>query len=396
MQNNSRALFIYNTMSCCTISRCLFVSACLVAASGNARNFSVFAYLPEWRLAGANFDALSALASDIAFFSVEPAADGSLAGADRLPAGEALASARASAAAHGASLLICAGGNGRSAHFSAVVRSPRKRARFVASLVRAVQERGFHGVDLNWEYPGYSFSGGYQPPPEVKADYAGLARLARDLRAALPAGARLTLAYYPDGRQEAELRASGAWKHVDLMHAMAYDAAGGAGGHSSVALAEAALAGGAASGLPVGKLTLGVPFYGRHSATGDWTTYEDVVQRHAPLAASADAVPAPAGRSAGTIHFNGPDTIALKTRLALQAGCGGVMIWEGGQDCRLAPVTRDGRTHARTCPGAAGGNASLLVAIARTLLAADAGGGRGRDWLRALDGGDAAPPREEL
>lgn len=371
--------------------RSLAAFACLAASSAAARNFSVFAYLPEWRYAGANFNAMAALATDIVFFSVEPAADGSLAGTDRLPTGEALASARAAAAEHDASLLICAGGNGRSAHFSAVVRSQRKRARFVASLVSAVKELGFGGIDLNWEYAGYTFGRGYAASAEVKADYAGLARLSRDLRAALPAGARLTLAYYPDGRQEAELRASGAWKRVDLMHAMAYDASG-PGGHSSMALAEAALAGGAASGLPVGKLTLGLPFYGRHSATGDWTTYEDLVQRHAPLAASADAVPAPGGGSA-TITFNGVDRISQKTQLALDKGFGGVMIWEVGQDCRLAPVTRDGRTHARTCPGA-GGSASLLVAVARTVLAN--GGGRGRDWLRALDDSAAAPPREEL
>jgi GH18 family chitinase len=177
------------------------------------------------------------------------------------------------------------------------------------------------------------------------------------------------------------------------------DAPGGssAGGHSSVALAQAALAGGAASGLPVGKLTLGLPFYGRHSATGDWTTYEDIVQQHAPLAASSDTVPASQPGSA-IIHFNGVDTIMRKTRLALAAGWGGVMVWEAGQDCRLAPVTRDSRTHARTCPGAAGAaNASLLVAIARALPAPHAGGGRGRRWLRALgDGSEDARQREEL
>jgi hypothetical protein len=64
----------------------------------------------------------------------------------------------------------------------------------------------------------------------------------------------------------------------------------------------------------------------------------------------------------------------------------------------LAPVTRDGSTHARTCPGAAGAaNASLLVAIARALHAADAGGGRGRRWLRTLgDGSEEERQREEL
>merc|ERR1712110_1391329 len=96
----------------------------------------------------------------------------------------------------------------------------------------------------------------------------------------------------------------------------------------------------------------GLPFYGRHSMTGDWTTYEDLVQRHHPLPPSSDSVPAPRdGRSAdGTIGFNGVQTIEAKTRYALQKGIGGVMIWEVGQDCRLQPVTHGEDTHRRTCP----------------------------------------------
>ena len=42
----------------------------------------------------------------------------------------------------------------------------------------------------------------------MRADYAGLAALAADLRAALGPAAAITAAYYPDGRQEALLLAT--------------------------------------------------------------------------------------------------------------------------------------------------------------------------------------------
>ncbi len=196
----------------------------------------------------------------------------------------------------------------------------------------------------------------------------GLAALLRALRRALPAGAPLTLAYYPDGRQEALLLKHGAHKSVSLMHSMAYDA-NGPEGHSPMSLAVAALAGGVAAGLPAAKLTLGLPFYGRHSASGDWVTWEDLQQRHA-LGESDDSAP---GEGGGVLHFNGRATIREKVRRAIVAGYGGVMIWEAGQDCRQEAVTRDGRTHGVTCT--AGASSSLLVAMSEAIAEAGAAGG---------------------
>lgn len=69
----------------------------------------------------------------------------------------------------------------------------------------------------------------------------------------------------------------------------------------------------------------------------------------------------------GDFGFNGIKTIERKTRLALEAGLGGVMIWESGQDCRVNPVTRGGTTHGTTCPK--GEESSLLRAIFRTVAA---------------------------
>ena len=55
----------------------------------------------------------------------------------------------------------------------------------------------------------------------MAADYAGLAALVKETRAALDPAAVLTLAYYPDRRQEALLKQFGLAEHVDFMHSMA-------------------------------------------------------------------------------------------------------------------------------------------------------------------------------
>jgi len=395
---------------------CAALLSLAAAAPAPARTV-VFGYLPEWRYAGANFDTMAQALTHLALFSAEPAADGSLAGLDRLPSGEALAAARAAAARHGCALVVCFGGNGRSAHFSAVVRSAAKRKAFVANVAALVKNLSLSGVDYNWECevarprtradarrprprrdvrlsrdappararpippaprspaprspaprppdPGYAFGRGYGAETETAADYRGLRLLVRATRAALGPAAALTLAYYPDGKQEAALARG--FEAADLFHAMTYDAPGAA--HAPVELAERAIAGARAAGLPLGKVTLGLPFYGRSAATGDWTTWEDLVQRHAPLAPGADAVVDAAGAA---VSFNGPATLAAKVRLARREGLAGVMVWEVGQDCRLAPVARGGATHGVTCP--AGRASSLLAAVADAAAEGAAGG----------------------
>eukprot|EP00966_Prymnesium_polylepis_P104446 2419008-Prymnesium_polylepis.1 len=244
---------------------------------------------------------------------------------------------------------MCVGGNGRSAGFSATVRSKKKRARFVAALLNLCEKAGFDGVDLNWEYPGFQFGRGYLPEEEVTKDYRGLHKLIQELHEAFAPSSRvLTLAYYPDGRQERLLHEAG--PYVDAMHAMAYDQQGR---HSTEEFGLKVMTQGAQL-LPPAKVTVGVPFYGRHVKTGDWKSYEDIVQW--------GALP-PAVDEAREYYFNGPDLIARKVQQAREHGLGGVMIWEVGQDCRMRPVTHGTKTHPATCPE--GEASSLLTAIRR-------------------------------
>ena len=346
---------------------------------------AVVGYLPEWRFEGANWDFMMRTYTHLILFSLEVKPDGAIGALDRLPRSTLLDKAKSAAKKHSSALMICFGGNGRSEGFSAMVRSRKARAQFVKNLVALCLEHGFAGVDYNWEYPGFVFGRGYMPEEKIEEDYAGLAALLADTRMAFRASSFrplaqrgiITLAYYPDGRQEEYLQrrfsaaVPPAVDSVDLMHAMAYDTHGYSS-HSSLEYGRKCLDNALRLGLPASKTTLGLPFYGRFLREGDWQSYEDIVQRHHPLAPGTDVVPSRDGGRWGkwdTLAFNGVATIVEKTRYAVERGAGGVMVWEAGQDCRLEAVAhadRPGETHGVTCPGGER-SYSLLVAIQNTL-----------------------------
>jgi hypothetical protein len=118
--------------------------------------------------------------------------------------------------------LICFGGNGRSEGFSAMVRRKNARAAFVENLLALCAKHRFDGVDLNWEYPGYVFGRGYDDE-ETKKDYAGLFKLVPMISEAFrPLGLVLTMAYYPDRKQEEYIVKGGLHEYMDLMHMMSY------------------------------------------------------------------------------------------------------------------------------------------------------------------------------
>ena len=214
-------------MRACLFGLVLLLHIHAPVRAAHASDMMVAAYLPEWRYEGANWVDICTTVTHLIFFSLEVTPDGQLGALDRLPRKDLLQEARTAADESGTKLLMCVGGNGRSAGFSSTVRSAKKRSRFVAALLKLCEAKGFDGVDLNWEYPGYQFGRGYLPEDEVSKDYRGLHKLIVELHAAFAASARplvVTLAYYPDERQERLLREAA--PYVEAMHMMAYDQPG--------------------------------------------------------------------------------------------------------------------------------------------------------------------------
>ena len=183
--------------------------------------FVVAGYLPEWRYEGAHWESLATHLTHLIFFSAEPKPDGTITGLDRLPRPELLKEARKAADENDLKLLVCFGGNGRSSGFAAMTGSDKSRKKFVENLAKLLEKKKLDGVDYNWEYPGHSFQTGYSEA-RISREWRGLKLLLEETRRALP-NAVISVAYYPDGRQENLLAAASENADVNHYHAMAYD-----------------------------------------------------------------------------------------------------------------------------------------------------------------------------
>lgn len=95
---------------------------------------------------------MSRTVTQLILFSLEVQPTGRLSAYDRLPRAQLMSKARAATRAAGRDLLVCVGGNGRSAGFAPAVAKPDRRARFVEDLVKLCDKHDLDGVDLNWEY----------------------------------------------------------------------------------------------------------------------------------------------------------------------------------------------------------------------------------------------------
>jgi len=337
-----------------------FIPLAILFLAPSITTFSTVGYMPEWRYEGADFDRLCRHLTHLIFFSLEMTPKGDIIALDRLPRPELLSEAREAATMHGTNLLLCLGGNGRSGGFSVMVRNDKNRARFVQNLVDLLETYQLDGVDYNWEYPGYRMGKGYLDEKEILKDYEGLAKLVKETKKAFEStGKVITMAYYPDIKQEKLIHLVGLDDHVDLIHSMSYDQGGP--NHSPRELAVKTINQADIAGLPMDKLCLGLPFYGRNNnVEGDWITYEDLVQQH-ELSGKEDTVINKDGVGVG---FNGKQTLGWKVKMAVKQKLGGVMIWEVGQDCRVNPVQRGEVVHVKTCPEAE--ESSLLAHITKS------------------------------
>jgi len=288
--------FISTLLLMCLVS--IGLSAC--GAQEQAR-FQIVGYLPDYRFKGTDLDQ-AALLTDLILFAAEPGENGEVQlGKLKNAPWEKLWSLRDQ---HQTRLILCVGGWERSNHFSQVVRDPGLRATFAKSLCQTLQDKKLNGLDIDWE------------SPRTPEDWSGFAALLEQLKSDFqPHRYSLSLTVAP-WREVPER----AWKSVDRVQLMSYDYGQQ---HSTPQQALKDIQTFLDQGIPAKKIVLGLPFYGRHVTNRKAMTYARLVDRYQP----EDDVDEVDG-----IYFNGPATIRRKTQQAMDAGIGGVMIWEIGQD----------------------------------------------------------------
>lgn len=316
------------------IAGLLFTSLLALSSSSHASassDLAIIGYMPEYRHAG-NYNYEEAFAmglTHVIMFSLEVSAHAPYvpSALDRLPPPDVMSRARAAADKYGGKLLICFGGNSRTGGFASMVKTKSKRSIFLHALNTLMVEKGFDGVDYNWEYPA------------SEAEWKGLVYLLKESKTSLLphiGGPILTMAFYPDHQQFGVIKQYKLYKYCDFIMSMSYDMRGR---HSELAFAQHTLDTWTKNGLPYEQLALGVPFYGRDVNTGEAKTYAEILPHlvQGDDAKDDHAVTAKVNEL-GSQYFNGADLIGQKVKLAGKAGAH-IMVWELGQDELMHPLS---------------------------------------------------------
>nr|UEK51574.1 Cht10-like protein [Parasacculina yatsui] len=178
---------------------------------------------------------------------------------------------------HGTKVMVAIGGWNDSAgsKYSVMVSTAANRAAFIQSVAEFLEEWGFEGIDLDWEYPACPQG---ECSPQYAQDKTNFATLVREMREAFGDRYLITAAVSASkekiqkGYDGVELA-----RHLDFINVMAYDFYGAwdrKAGHvspfrdypqsgNSDNNVVASISHWKAAGVPVNKLVLGMPMYGR-------------------------------------------------------------------------------------------------------------------------------------
>jgi len=234
-------------------------------------------------------------------------------------------------------VMLSIGGWG-SGRFSEMAADATNRAKFAKDCMRVVKEFGLDGIDIDWEYPTSNAAG----ISNSRDDTDNFTLLMRDIRQAIGKKNLLTLATASNGKYIA----FGAINpYVDFVNIMTYDSGNPPYHHASLfrsdksgnVTCEEAVAAHVAAGMPIEKLVLGIPFYGRGNKkeVKTFIDYKDLLKLEGLEAkwddvAKADYMVNSDGEL--VLTFETPTSIKHKCEYLLSKGMLGAMYWEYAGD----------------------------------------------------------------
>ncbi|MBX9852702.1 MAG: hypothetical protein K2X86_13230, partial [Cytophagaceae bacterium] len=210
-------------------------------------------------------------------------------------------------------------GNLRSNRLNAVSGNATYRATLVSELVNFAITHNLSGIDVDWEFP------------TTAAARTNHEALLSALRTAINASAnpaiRIGVAVggeYTGSPNHMQYFNTPAITYVDDFHIMAYDFPSSySTNHSSLTDAQSSITQwNTVKGVPMSKMYLGVPFYGRNTAR----TLESDYRNFSAGAASYNV------DTYSGWYYNGKTTLETKTDWIISQGGQGIMIWDLGQD----------------------------------------------------------------
>ena len=231
-------------------------------------------------------------------------------------------------------VMISVGGWG-SGRFSEMASDDGRRMSFAEDCLRLVEEFGLDGIDIDWEYPT-SDAAGISASPEDRENFN---LLMRDLRSVLGPDRLLTLASsayaeYIDFRS--------CMCYLDFVNVMTYDMADAPKHHSPLYASEntkgsceGAVKAHVEAGVPVYRLVLGVPFYGRGGEVMKSRDYKDIRPEGEFVEMWDDVAQAPyiADKDGNLVlGYDNPRSLSLKCRFIKENGLLGAMYWDYAGD----------------------------------------------------------------
>lgn len=208
--------------------------------------------------------------------------------------------------AAGKRVKLSIGGWTGSAYCSTICASPDNRKTFIDNIMVVVNAYNLDGIDIDWEYPGTTRAGNNAVSRD---DSANFLLFLRELRSALPPGALISTATqvwpFADFNGHPMSDVSAFAEVIDWILIMNYDIWGSSSTpgpnaplsdacHNStqpLANAYAAISSWTTAGMPLSKITLGVPAYGylqKSSSTALKQRRADYVTTHNDNGGTAD------------------------------------------------------------------------------------------------------------
>lgn len=237
--------------------------------------------------------------------------------------------------------------NSQGGSFSALAKSDEYRKAFANDCKAFMTSWGIDGVDIDWEFPGLSWSGAASDP---SVDVANHVLLMKQLRETLGDEAIVTYAGYVKDK----VAVSGGYryidvkevdKYVDFVNLMTYNMDAAPKHHSALGDSRAywdcirTVNAYRNAGVAYNKMVLGIPFYGCHSFSVKPTSlnYNTIIALN-PAQYKIDNwdpvanVPYVTKDGVFFCGYDNPKSIAIKGKWAINLGLKGLMYWQYDAD----------------------------------------------------------------
>lgn len=233
-------------------------------------------------------------------------------------------------------VMLSIGGWG-SGRFSEMAAEKENRERFAADCQRVVEQFGLDGIDIDWEYPTSDLAKISASPD----DTANFTLLMKDIRNAIGPHKLLTLATVASGEY---INFRDIMPYTDFVNIMAYDMGMPPNHHSALyrskrtgnITSEEAVDAHLKAGVPLDKLVMGMPLYGKgdRDKVGDVDYKSLLRQTKYEVKWDEDAKVSYLVNSRGQMiyTFETPESIALKCQFILDRGLRGGMYWSYESD----------------------------------------------------------------